>query len=125
MIPLPNTWSENSPRVILGRPGGYDPNLFKLEDIMKCFILIGDLLHEEDDQMIIAGQINVVDLKGATLAHFSAMTPQMMKKMAMMMQEASPFRLKAIHYINTPAFFEKFFNIIKQFLNEKIRSRVS
>lgn len=89
MIPLPTTLSEDSPRVILGRPGCYDPEKFKMEDVMKSFLLINDLLHEEDDQMIIAGQINIVDLKGASLAHFTSFTPQHMKKMTMMMQDVS------------------------------------
>ncbi|XP_070491079.1 uncharacterized protein [Chironomus tepperi] len=124
MFALPTSWSEGAPRVIFSRSGGYDPSKYKLEDIMKCFTLIGDLLHEEDDQMIISGQINVVDLKHASIAHFTAFTPQMMKKMTVMMQDASPFRLKAIHYINVPSFFEKMFAVFKQFLNEKTKSRI-
>lgn len=124
MLPLPAVASETSPRVILGRPGGYDPNVYKPEIIMKSFALIGDLLHEEDDQMIIAGQINVIDLKEASMANFAAFSPQLMRKMAALMQDASPFRLKGIYYINAPPFFEKFFSFVRQFLNAKIQSRV-
>jgi hypothetical protein len=91
MIPLPTTWSEDAPRVILGRPGCYDPEKYKMEDVMKSFLLINDLLHEEDDQMLVAGQINIVDLKGSTLAHFTSFTPQHMKKMSMMMQDVSSY----------------------------------
>ena len=124
MFALPNTWSEESPRIIFSRSGGYDPTKYKIEDIMKCFLLVGDLIHQEDDQMIICGQINIIDLKHASIAHFSAMTPQMMKKMSLLMEQGSPFRMKAIHYINAPAFFEAMFNVFKQFLNEKNQSRV-
>lgn len=125
MFALPKSWSDGAPRVIFSRSGGYDPSKYKLEEIMKCFMLVGDILHEEDDQMIISGQVNIVDLKHASMAHFTAFTPQMMKKMTMMMQDGSPFRLKAIHYINVPSFFEKMFNVFRQFLNEKTKSRVS
>ena len=89
MFPLPTTWSEGAPRVIFSRSGGYDPTKYKLEDIMKCYMLVGDLLHEEDDQMIVSGQINIIDLKHASIANFTAFSPQMMKKMTVMMQEVS------------------------------------
>ena len=40
-------------------------------------------------------------------------------------QYAMPCRLKGIHYINVPHFFEYMFSIVKQFLSEKIQKRVS
>jgi hypothetical protein len=52
-------------------------------------MLVGDILHEEDDQMIISGQVIIVDLKHASMAHFTAFSPQMMKKVTMMMQDVS------------------------------------
>ncbi|KAG5672154.1 hypothetical protein PVAND_002307 [Polypedilum vanderplanki] len=124
MIPLPETWAPDAPRIILGSMQKYDPKDYNVEEMMKVMMLCGDLMHEEDDQMIICGQVNIVDLKNATIAHFMMWTPQLMKKMTTIMQEGSPFRLKAIHYINAPSFFEKVFNVFKQFLNEKTKSRI-
>jgi hypothetical protein len=83
-----------------------------------------DLMMEEDDQMIVAGQMNMMDLKKATLAHFMAFTPNMLKKMTMMMQEGSAFRVKGMHYVNAPSFFEKVFTFFKTFLNDKMKSRI-
>jgi hypothetical protein len=124
MIPLPETWAPDAPRIILGSFSKYDPKDYPIEDMMKVSMLINDIMHNEDDQMLICGQVNVIDLKNATMAHFLAWHPQLMKKMTMMMQEGSPFRLKAIHYINAPVFFEKVFGVFRQFLNEKTKSRV-
>ena len=36
-----------------------------------------------------------------------------------------PVRVKGLHYINVPHFFEYIFAIIKPFLTEKMRNRVS
>lgn len=125
MLPLPKSVSEDSPRILLGVVGGYDPKDYPVDELMKVYLLVNDLMIEEDDQMIVAGQMNIVDLKNSTLAHFMAFTPTMLKKMTSMMQDGSPFRLKAIHYVNVPPFFEKIFMFFKQFLNDKIKSRVS
>lgn len=87
MLPLPKTYADDAPRIIFGRMGGWDPAAFKPEEVMKVMMLVNDLMHEEDDQMIICGQVNIADMKDATLAHFLQFTPSMMKKMTMMMQE--------------------------------------
>lgn len=42
-----------------------------------------------------------------------------------MSQDASPFRQKGFHFVNTPYGFESVFNLFKTFINEKNRSRVS
>lgn len=40
-------------------------------------------------------------------------------------QEATPMRIKSVHFLNTPPFFETFFNFFKRFFTEKTKSRVS
>lgn len=35
----------------------------------------------DDDNAIVAGIVNVMDLEGVTMAHFLQMTPSLMKKM--------------------------------------------
>lgn len=124
MLPLPKSATPDEPRIIFGSFGGYNPADYPVDELMKVFVLVGDVMAEEDDQMIVAGQVNIIDLKNATLAHFMAFTPTMLKKMTTMMQEGSPFRVKAIHYVNVPGFFESVFTFFKQFLNEKMKSRV-
>lgn len=125
MLPLPKPAGEGTSRLILGLPGSLDPAVYPIDEVFKVIFMVGDLMMEEDDQMIVAGQVNIVDLKKATLAHFIHFTPAMMKKMTTLMEQGSPFRLKAIHYVNVPPFFEKIFNMVRSFLNEKMRARVS
>lgn len=60
MLPLPNCVGPDTPRIILGISGGYDVNENTIEEIMKAFMLVGDIMMEEDDQMVVAGQINIL-----------------------------------------------------------------
>lgn len=124
-LPLPNTESPGSPRLMLMRPGVYNANEFTMQEVMKVSMMVNDIMMIEDDNTIVAGQIGVCDLQGVTMAHFLQMQPSLMKKMTMLMQDGLPVRQKGVHYINAPSSFEKIFNIFKSFLNDKMKSRVS
>lgn len=124
VIPLPNTEKEDSPKVILVRPGCYDPEKYSLQEVFKVTSLMQDILMYEDDQLMIAGQISVLDAQSVSLGHMKQFNPLFMKKMTLSFQDASPLRIKELHYINTPAIFMTVFNLFKSFLNEKLQSRV-
>lgn len=124
-LPLPKTESPRHPRIILVRPGAYDAKVINIQDVMKVSMIINDILLMDDDTNTIAGQIGILDLANVTLDHFIQMQPAFVKRMSMMFQDGLPFRQKGVHYINTPPGFETFFNMMKGFLNEKMRSRVS
>lgn len=123
-LPLPNTESPGSPRIMLMRPGVYDANEYTMHEVMKVMTMVNDITMIEDDNTIVAGQIGICDLKDISLAHFLQMQPSLMKKMSMLMQEGMPVRQKGVHYINAPSSFEKIFNLLKTFLNDKMKSRV-
>lgn len=125
IIPLPHTEVPGGPRVTLVRNCCYDPEQVNVFDIFKATSLIQDIMMYEDDNMIVSGSLSILDVKGATMAHFRQFTPTMMKKMTMAWQEANPLRIKGLYYVNTPSFFASTFNVFKVFLNEKIQSRVS
>lgn len=123
-LPLPNTESPGSPRIMLIRPGIYDANQFTIQEVMKVSTMVNDILMVEDDNTVVAGQIGIIDLQNVTIAHFIQMQPAFIKKMTMMWQDGLPIRQKGVHYINTPSTFEKIFNIFRSFMNEKMKSRV-
>ncbi|XP_059622425.1 alpha-tocopherol transfer protein-like [Phlebotomus argentipes] len=123
-LPLPNTVTPDGPRIVLIRPGVYEPDKFSIVDIMRISLMANDMHLIEDDQMMVAGQIGILDLANTTMAHFLQFTPTLTKKMTVMNQEAMPIRLKGFHYINTPPGFETVYNMFKRFLNEKNRNRL-
>nr|XP_034828393.1 alpha-tocopherol transfer protein-like [Maniola hyperantus] len=122
MLPKPAT--PTSPMVTIIRPGTYDPEKYNIYDIFSVSIVIQNMLLVDNDTMVVAGVRTILDLEGVTMAHFFQMTPGVIKRMTVLAQDALPVRLKGTHYINTPPGFETVFNAIKNFLNEKNRSRL-
>lgn len=123
-LPLPYTETPDSPRIILIRPAAYDPAKYTIEEVIRISTMANDLMMIEDDNFVIAGQIGILDLSNVTMAHFLQFSPTFVKKMTMMSQEASPLRQKGFHYINTPNGFEMVFNMFKNFMSEKNKSRL-
>ncbi|CAO1434182.1 unnamed protein product [Diamesa hyperborea] len=123
-LPLPLTDKPDSPRVILIRPGCFDPSLFSIQDAMKVSTMMQDIMINEDDSFVVSGQIGVLDLSGVNVGHFMQFSPTFVKKMTVMTQDSSPIRQKGLHWINTPRGFESVFNIFTAFMNEKNRSRL-
>ncbi|KAL9703998.1 hypothetical protein quinque_007516 [Culex quinquefasciatus] len=123
-VPLLNTEGPASPRIVLIRPGLYDPAQYTIQDVFRYNSMMGDIMMMEDDQLGIAGQVGILDLANTTMAHFLQFSPTFVKKVTMLSQEGSPLRLKGFHYINTPSGFEMVYNLFKNFLNEKNRTRL-
>lgn len=124
ILPLPNTDGPDGPRLMLARAGAFDPHKYELPELFRATLMIIDTLHALDDNIIIAGQISIMDAKGVSIAHLSKFNPLFMKKMSMTFQEGNPARLKGLHYVNAPPPFITLFNVFKTFLNEKIKTRV-
>lgn len=124
-LPLPLTETPDSPRIVLVRPGIFDPNIFTIQDAMRVTTMMLDYMLNEDDNFVIAGQIGILDLTGVTIQHFLQFNPTFIKKMTVLTQDAAPGRQKGLHWINTPRGFEQCFNLFTNFMNEKNRSRVS
>jgi CRAL/TRIO domain len=123
-LPLPVLEHPAAPRIILIRPGIFDPNLYTIQDAMRVTSMMLDILLNEDDNFIIAGQVGVLDLNGVTLQHFLQYNPVFIKKMMVITQDAAPGRMKGLHWINCPRGFDQVFNLFTSFMNEKNRSRV-
>lgn len=123
-ISLPNLESPGAPRYFLIRAGCYDPSKFSIADIIKVSMMIGDLMMHEDDNLVVAGQIGILDFTGVTISHFTQFNPTFIKKMSMLQQEAAPIRQKASHFVNMPSIALTVFNIFQSFANDKNKQRV-
>lgn len=123
MLPLPNTETPESPRIFLIRPGCYDAEKFTVLETWKVSTMMYEILMREDDNLMVAGQISVLDLADVTMASFLQMTPSVIKRMIAIGQDSSPIRDKATHFINTPPGFYQIFNIFKTFMTEKSKER--
>uniref|UniRef100_A0A1B0DFH3 CRAL-TRIO domain-containing protein n=1 Tax=Phlebotomus papatasi TaxID=29031 RepID=A0A1B0DFH3_PHLPP len=124
LVPLPHTEFPHSPRVVLIRYGCYDPDKYSIVDVLRLSVMIGDLMHLEDDNRMCAGEMALVDMENTTMKHFFQVTPMLMKKLAMMTQEAAPIRQKGFHFFNTAAGFEVAFGAFRNLMKEKLRQRM-
>lgn len=115
---------EDGPVITISRSGLYEVGEYDLTDIfkVKSMLLIIQML--EDDNAVVSGCHEIIDMSKATMAHFLQMTPALMKKMSYFADEAIPIRQKGAHFINTPVGFEQIFNVFRNFLSDKIKERV-
>lgn len=123
-LPLPELENSASPRVVLVRPGIFDPAEYTIQDAMKVTTMMLDILLNEDDNFVVSGQLCVLDLAGVTLQHFLQYSPSFIKKMVVITQDAAPGRLKGIHWINCPRGFEQVFSLFTSFMSDKNKSRL-
>ncbi|GJQ85280.1 hypothetical protein Trydic_g23179 [Trypoxylus dichotomus] len=95
-----------------------DPSKFIVADFVKSFDMAAMLmLHQEGTA---AGHIILADLKGLTFGHVTRLTPTYLMKFFFYLQEALPFRLKALIFINIPSFMDKIMAIIKPFVKKEL-----
>ncbi|XP_047544420.1 clavesin-2-like [Vanessa atalanta] len=121
---LPKTKNQADPRVILYRIGKIDLKQYTIIDIMSVLVLQEQICFMEDDNFVVAGTVNVVDLEGAKLGHYTQTSIKQLRNLVAANQDAVPVRIKAIHFLNAPFFFETFFGIVRRFMNEKSKKRI-
>ncbi|XP_026490734.1 alpha-tocopherol transfer protein-like [Vanessa tameamea] len=113
----------NGRRVTICR--GLHPSLDsqQITDTLKLALMIGDVRLVEE-VVGVAGDIYVLD--GAVLGPslLARLSPSIIKKFMICVQEAYPVKLKEVHIINTSPIVERFVNLVKPFLKEKIRKRI-
>ncbi|XP_046961157.1 clavesin-2-like isoform X3 [Vanessa cardui] len=68
---LPKTKNPADPRVILYRIGKIDLKKYTIIDILSVLVLQEQICLMEDDNFVVAGTVNVVDLDGARLGHYT------------------------------------------------------
>lgn len=122
---MPTPLTETGPRVVLVRNGAYDPNEFTFAEVAQYRQLIQDITLMEDDVAVVGGLVFIMDFADVSAAHIFQASPCTMRKLSQYSEQAIPLRIKASHFIDTPAGFEPVFNLIKPIMPEKIQNRVS
>ena len=90
---------------------------------MKANYLMADWCMLNSDVTIIAGNINVVDLRDCGINILSQVTPQVIKKLSTLL-EPFPVRIKAIHLVYPPKGIDTIFKLFMSLCPEKLRSRI-
>ncbi|KAL7647539.1 UNVERIFIED_CONTAM: hypothetical protein RMT77_001139 [Armadillidium vulgare] len=122
-LPLPG-YDDKGRKVILIRPDKHNTNTTSMDDLIKVFQIILDLLIEEDVQHSVIGVTILIDFQGFTPNYVLQATPLILKKIFTVWQEAYPMRFKSTHYINTPSAFQAILNLVRTFMKEKLKQRL-
>ncbi|RXG54537.1 Alpha-tocopherol transfer protein-like [Armadillidium vulgare] len=122
-LPLPG-YDDKGRKVILIRPDKHNTNTTSMDDLIKVFQIILDLLIEEDVQHSVIGVTILIDFQGFTPNYVLQATPLILKKIFTVWQEAYPMRFKSTHYINTPSTFQVILNLVRTFMKEKLKQRL-
>ncbi|KAF2898490.1 hypothetical protein ILUMI_07686, partial [Ignelater luminosus] len=123
ILPLTKTTDPAAPRIVLLRIENADPTRIRVEDGVKLILMILDILLNEDDNFVIAGQHLFIDDKGISVNHMLQLTPTIVKKIHTCLIDAYALRPKGFHVINVPQFAEAAYNMFKSIMNEKIVNR--
>jgi CRAL/TRIO domain len=73
-------YDQQDRKVIIMRPGCYDPLLFKPEDIEKANFMISDTMGLDDEQMFVTGMVIIIDCQGFSLNHLTQKPLALTKK---------------------------------------------
>uniref|UniRef100_A0A8C9EV28 Alpha tocopherol transfer protein n=1 Tax=Pavo cristatus TaxID=9049 RepID=A0A8C9EV28_PAVCR len=103
--------------------GQWDPTLFTAYDVFRVSLITSELIVKEIETQR-NGVKAIFDLEGWRFAHAFQISPAVAKKIAAVLTDSFPLKVRGIHLINEPLFFHPVFALIKPFLTEKIKQRV-
>ncbi|XP_011180855.1 alpha-tocopherol transfer protein-like [Zeugodacus cucurbitae] len=123
-LALPIPLRETGPRIVFVCAGIYPTDKYTFKDIIPISYAQQELWIREDDNAIVNGFIDLVDVSRITPAHIAHHTPSLMKKIVVHAEKAIPLRQRATHFINLPSGFETLFKMIKPMLPAKQQDRI-
>ncbi|XP_070533463.1 alpha-tocopherol transfer protein-like [Ptychodera flava] len=110
-------------RVFIMKPGWMEPGTTNVVLMIRALVLLMEKILEEEETQI-NGIVVIVDLSNLTLSHVTTLGPSNARRIADVMQNALPLRLKAVHYVNQPKIFDTAFALFKPFFTEKLKKRL-
>ncbi|XP_025892066.1 alpha-tocopherol transfer protein [Nothoprocta perdicaria] len=110
-------------KVLIYRIGQWDPKLFTAYDVFRVSLITSELIVKEIETQQNGVKV-IFDLQGWRFAHAFQISPAVAKKIAAVLTDSFPLKVRGIHLINEPLFFHPVYALIKPFLTEKIKQRV-
>ncbi|KAM8966872.1 alpha-tocopherol transfer protein [Pelodytes ibericus] len=110
-------------KVLVYRIAHWDPKEFSAYEVFRVSLITSELIVKEAETQR-NGIKAIFDLQGWRLVHAFQITPSIAKQIAAVMTDSFPLKVRGIHLINEPLFFQPVFALIRPFLPEKMKQRV-
>ncbi|XP_048214630.1 alpha-tocopherol transfer protein [Perognathus longimembris pacificus] len=110
-------------RVLIYRIAYWDPKVFTAYDVFRVSLITSELIVQEVDTQRNGVKV-IFDLEGWQISHALQIAPSVAKKIAAVLTDSFPLKVRGIHLINEPVIFHAVFSMIKPFLTEKIKERI-
>lgn len=110
--------------VAMLRAGHFDVSVATPYDLFAACLMCAEMGIEVEATQVCGATI-ILDLDNIGLrlmSHFAS--PTFLFRMVRVLQECIPCRIKGIHVVNEPFFVNVIFNVIRQFMSEKMKGRL-
>ncbi|GLH06170.1 Retinol-binding protein pinta [Gryllus bimaculatus] len=122
LVPLPER-DDFGRQVILSCAGRFDPYKFSSAHMARAHGLVAEALMDDEENQV-RGYAYVNDESGLTAGHLSLWSLADIRAMLRCIQNSTPMRHKATHFLNVPSLASKVFEFFIGLLSEKLRARI-
>ncbi|XP_064480915.1 alpha-tocopherol transfer protein-like isoform X1 [Ornithodoros turicata] len=109
--------------VLFLRLGAWTPDCCPLVDMQRMSFLAAEY-GMLDQRTHVIGSVGLIDFKGMHISHVRYYTPFVCRRLAYIIQDCCPVRLKGFYIVNNPPIFSTLYTIVKSFLKPKIAERI-
>uniref|UniRef100_A0A1I8NMU1 CRAL-TRIO domain-containing protein n=1 Tax=Stomoxys calcitrans TaxID=35570 RepID=A0A1I8NMU1_STOCA len=122
-VRLPKPLGEGGPSVQLTNYSKFDPKVLTMLELFRFQCLLMDWQIYNDDNCVISGYIEIIDLSKMSLSFLTQFEPTLIKKMGVFAEKAAPMRLKGIHFVNCPKEAQAVLSFSRSLMSEKLQKR--
>ncbi|TDG44545.1 hypothetical protein AWZ03_009017 [Drosophila navojoa] len=122
-VRLPKPFGPGGPRIQLTDYSNFESNGFKLIDLFRYQTTLLEHLVREDDNAVISGTIEIIDMSKMSLSLVAQMDISLIKKMGVFADKGTPIRLKGVHLVNCPKEAVTVLNLGKSLMPAKLQNR--
>ncbi|XP_067110077.1 alpha-tocopherol transfer protein [Osmerus mordax] len=110
-------------RILIYRIGQWNPKDFSAYEVFRISLITSELVVRETETQRCGVKV-IFDLQGWCFGHALQINPSLAKRIASVLTDSFPLKVRGIHLINEPIFFRPVFTMLRPFLPDKIKQRI-
>ncbi|EDV98110.1 alpha-tocopherol transfer protein [Drosophila grimshawi] len=122
-VRLPKPLGVDGPRIQLTDYSKLDPKVFQMIDLFRFETLVMGRQITEDDNSVISGYVEILDLSKWNLSMVAQLDFSLIKKMGVFAEKAAPMRMKGVHLVNCPKEAVAVLNLARSLMPNKLQDR--